>query len=567
MTSPDPQRRLPHRPVPLPALEAQLRRPGRDAGDGRRRGRRHPPRLQAQAQQLRPRRRHRAARRAATASASSIPRCAPSSSRARRTACSAPAPTSSCSGCRATRGRSTSASSPTRRATASRTRAGTPGSKFIAAVNGTCAGGGYELALACDEILLVDDRSSAVSLPEVPLLGVLPGTGGLTRLTDKRKVRHDLADIFCTTTEGVRGQRAKDWRLVDAIAEDLRSSRQAVQRARARSSPQASDRPADAQGVDADAARARRSSADATRLRARRACAIDRARRARRRSRCARPTAAQPADIAGIEAAGAGVVAARDGARARRRDPVAAHQRARHRHLAAARPRAMPPRCSPCDATLCGAPRPLVRARDDRPAAPHARAARRLVAHAVRADRAGLVLRRHAARARARRRPQLHARAAGRRSAGADAARCPRLNFGAYPLVNGQSRLARRFYDEAAPLDAARAALGRALDADAGARARPRHRGAGRHRLGRRGAHRARGAREPVARRADRHGGQPALRRHRDDGDARSSAGCPRGRTGSSSARTPSARRARSRSTARATRPRSTSGPRLSGAH
>ena len=92
------------------------------------------------------------------------------------------------------------------------------GLKFLAAVNGSCAGGGYELALACDEILLVDDRSSAVSLPEVPLLGVLPGTGGLTRLTDKRHVRHDLADVFCTTSEGVRGQKAVDWRLVDAIA-------------------------------------------------------------------------------------------------------------------------------------------------------------------------------------------------------------------------------------------------------------------------------------------------------------------------------------------------------------
>ncbi|MEP6883224.1 MAG: 2,3-epoxybenzoyl-CoA dihydrolase [Gammaproteobacteria bacterium] len=91
------------------------------------------------------------------------------------------------------------------------------GLKFIAACNGTTAGGGYELALACDEIILVDDRSSAVSLPEVPLLGVLPGTGGLTRLTDKRKVRRDLADIFCTTTEGVRGSRAKEWRLVDEV--------------------------------------------------------------------------------------------------------------------------------------------------------------------------------------------------------------------------------------------------------------------------------------------------------------------------------------------------------------
>jgi benzoyl-CoA-dihydrodiol lyase len=91
------------------------------------------------------------------------------------------------------------------------------GLRFIAACNGTTAGGGYELALACDEIVLIDDRSSAVSLPEVPLLGVLPGTGGLTRLTDKRRVRHDLADIFCTTAEGVRGARAKAWRLVDEI--------------------------------------------------------------------------------------------------------------------------------------------------------------------------------------------------------------------------------------------------------------------------------------------------------------------------------------------------------------
>src|SRR5512139_2981115 len=92
------------------------------------------------------------------------------------------------------------------------------GLKFLAAVNGAWAGGGYELALACDEIVLVDDRSSAVSLPEVPLLGVLPGTGGLTRVTDKRRVRRDLADVFCTTTEGVRAGRAKQWKLVDHIA-------------------------------------------------------------------------------------------------------------------------------------------------------------------------------------------------------------------------------------------------------------------------------------------------------------------------------------------------------------
>jgi len=121
------------------------------------------------------------------------------------------------------------------------------GLKFLAAVNGACAGGGYELALACDEIFLIDDRSSSVSLPEVPLLGVLPGTGGLTRVTDKRHVRHDLADIFCTTTEGVRGQKAKDWRLVDEIVKPAVFGDKI--RERAQQLAQGSDRPANAQGV------------------------------------------------------------------------------------------------------------------------------------------------------------------------------------------------------------------------------------------------------------------------------------------------------------------------------
>jgi len=121
------------------------------------------------------------------------------------------------------------------------------GIKFIAACNGTTAGGGYELALACDEIVLVDDRSSAVSLPEVPLLGVLPGTGGLTRLTDKRRVRRDLADVFCTTVEGVRGQRARDWALVDAIVKPQNFQNYVRQRALALAA--AGERPKAAAGV------------------------------------------------------------------------------------------------------------------------------------------------------------------------------------------------------------------------------------------------------------------------------------------------------------------------------
>src|SRR5689334_17604976 len=123
----------------------------------------------------------------------------------------------------------------------------TSGIRFLAALNGICAGGGYELALACDEILLVDDGNSAVSLPGTPLLGVLPGTGGLTRVVDKRKVRRDRADVFATVAEGVKGKRAVEWGLVDATFPTSQFRQRVDERARQLASQ--SDRPAAGPGI------------------------------------------------------------------------------------------------------------------------------------------------------------------------------------------------------------------------------------------------------------------------------------------------------------------------------
>ncbi len=174
------------------------------------------------------------------------------------------------------------------------------GQRYICSINGIAAGGGYELALACDQILLADDGSSAVSLPELPLLAVLPGTGGLTRLVDKRMVRRDHADFFCTTAEGVRGKRARDWRLVDKLIPPSRladETKKIAEEVAARSSRPKSAKgialPAVERAIDGDTIRYPHLTIE-----------IDRERRAAR-LRIAGPTEAPPADAAAVQAQGA----------------------------------------------------------------------------------------------------------------------------------------------------------------------------------------------------------------------------------------------------------------------
>ena len=174
------------------------------------------------------------------------------------------------------------------------------GQTYICAVNGTAAGGGYELALAAEHIILVDDGASAVSLPEIPLLAVLPGTGGLTRVVDKRHVRRDHADVFCTLTEGIKGKRAVDWRLVDEIVP--RSRLEQVTRERAQAVAEKSDRPADAKGISLPPLQREITDQGVTYDNV--TVAIDRAGRVARITVHA-PRADTPGDVAGIHAAGA----------------------------------------------------------------------------------------------------------------------------------------------------------------------------------------------------------------------------------------------------------------------
>ena len=259
--------------------------------------------------------------------------CAPASR-----GCSAPAPTSACWPAPRTPTRSTSASSPTRRATASRTRARPPACKTICVINGTAAGGGYELALATDHIMLVDDGSSTVSLPELPLLAVLPGTGGLTRVTDKRKVRRDLADVFCTTEEGVKGKRAVEWRLVDEVVPNSKFDDDGAPSG-PRNSPPSRDRPAGAKGIALTPLKRERTAngADYSAV----SVEFD-ARRAARHHHAARARCAAAGVGRRDGRAGRRVLAAAAGARARRRHPRPAPQRVRHRGASSSSRRAIP---------------------------------------------------------------------------------------------------------------------------------------------------------------------------------------------------------------------------------
>ncbi|WP_297908545.1 2,3-epoxybenzoyl-CoA dihydrolase [Thiomonas sp.] len=333
------------------------------------------------------------------------------------------------------------------------------GLKFLAAVNGACAGGGYELALACDRILLVDDRSSAVSLPEVPLLGVLPGTGGLTRLTDKRHVRHDLADMFCTTAEGVRGQKAKDWRLVDDIAKPAVFAQ--TVRERALQMAAQSDRPEGARGVALTPLR-RGIEADALVYSTLRVD-IDRARRVATFTIHA-PEGAQPADAGGIEALGADWYALR---LARELDDAILSMRTNELEIGTwlMRTRGDAAKVRELD-TLLMAQRAhwLVRETIGWLRRCFARidvSSRSLFALVDEASCfAGTLLE-----------PALACDRIYHLALPDAPDRAPRItvddtNFGLYPMVTGQSRLERRFYAEAPAMEAVRARAGQALDAD-----------------------------------------------------------------------------------------------------
>jgi benzoyl-CoA-dihydrodiol lyase len=333
------------------------------------------------------------------------------------------------------------------------------GLKFLAAVNGACAGGGYELALACDEIVLVDDRSSSVSLPEVPLLGVLPGTGGLTRVTDKRHVRHDLADIFCTSVEGVRGQRAVEWRLVDAIAKPAQFAT-AVQE-RAAKLAEGSDRPAGGKGVSLTRIE-REDGADSLRYE-HVSIEIDRARRTATFTVKA-PKGAQPTDIAGIEAAGAAWWPL---AMARQLDDAILNMRTNELDVGTwlLKTEGDAQAVLASDATMLahkdhwlvretiGALRRTLARFDVSSRSLFALVesgscfAGTLAEIAFAADRTYMLAL-----------PDAPERA--------PAITLNEFNFGFYPMVNDQSRLQRRFYEETAPMEAARGAAGKALDAD-----------------------------------------------------------------------------------------------------
>lgn len=334
------------------------------------------------------------------------------------------------------------------------------GLKFLAAVNGACAGGGYELALACDEIILVDDRSSAVSLPEVPLLGVLPGTGGLTRVTDKRKVRHDLADIFCTTTEGVRGQKAKDWRLVDDIAKPAQFAAKVQERALQLAAR--SDRPADAKGVALTPLQ-RTIEADALRY-GFVTVEIDRTKRTATFT-VKSPAGAQPTTVDAIVAAGAGWYPLQ---MARELEDAILSMRTNELDIGTWLIK------TEGDAAAVLATDATLQAHKD---------------HWLVRETIGL-LRRTFSRLDVSSRSLFALVEPGSCFAGSllelalacdrsymlmlpdDEARTPKLtvgemNFGTYPMATGQSRLQRRFYGEAPALDAVRAKLGQPLDADA----------------------------------------------------------------------------------------------------
>ena len=386
---------------------------------------------------------------------------------------------------------------------------------YIAALRGSCAGGGYELALACNHIILTDDGASNVALPELPLLAVLPGTGGVTRVTDKRRVRRDRADVFCTMEEGARGKRALDWGLVDEIVPNPAFDEAVA--ARAGEIAARSRRPTDAKGVTLTPLE--RSFSDDSVTYSAVEVAIDRA-AGTASVTIAGPDGAPPASAEALAEQGARAWALRA---ARELDNAILHLRLNEPEIGVLVLR------TTGDPAAVLAHEAVLLANRDHWLAREVLALWKRVLKRIDVTARSLVALVEPGSCFAGLLAEIAL--AADRSYMADGVfegdnRPPatltlsHVNFGPLPMANGLTRLATRFLGDAPALAAAQARTGEPLVAAEADRTRPRHLRLRRDRLAGRDPHLPGGARQLQPGRADGDGGEPALRRARDDGDA-----------------------------------------------